>query len=98
LIVGPAVAAGRSATKADLVDWIDRNRRRWQDDLHAHGAILFRGFTGIAAAADFEDVALAVSPNLMDYVGGTSPRTKVKGRLRRRRKRRPAPSCRSIRR
>lgn len=48
--------------------------------LNTYGAILFRGFSGLATPDDFEDVATAVS-NLMDYVGGTSPRRAAKGHI-----------------
>lgn len=82
IIVGPADIDGTSAGKPQLIAWLRKNRRHWQHDLlHTHGAILFRGFAGMATADDFEDVALAISPNLVDYVGGTSPRLPVKGRI-----------------
>jgi alpha-ketoglutarate-dependent taurine dioxygenase len=81
-VLGPRDIGAPSATRQDLIDWIRRNRRHWQHDiLHHHGAMLFRGFGGMASADDFEDVATAVSTNLMDYVGGTSPRAPVKGRI-----------------
>jgi hypothetical protein len=82
LVLGPADIGRSSAAKPDLVAWICENRRHWQHELlYNDGAILFRGFAGMATPDDFVDVAMAVSPNLMEYVGGTSPRLPVKGRI-----------------
>jgi alpha-ketoglutarate-dependent taurine dioxygenase len=46
----------------------------------AQGALLFRGFT-LEDTTDFEAVVKAFGQDLLDYVGGISPRSRVKGKV-----------------
>ena len=46
-----------------------------------HGGVLIRHLKGVTTAQDFEAVIEAVTPNLRDYIGGTSPRSVVRGKI-----------------
>jgi alpha-ketoglutarate-dependent taurine dioxygenase len=59
-----------------LRDWISDNREQLLEKMQSHGAVLLRGFN-LRSAEDFERVAQVVSPNLMRYSGGDSPRERV---------------------
>lgn len=63
-----------------LADCLRIQRATLRDWLHAHGALLLRGF-GIADAAQFEAVCEAGTPGLIPYTGGGSPRTLVAGKV-----------------
>ncbi|MFW6050460.1 MAG: TauD/TfdA family dioxygenase [Myxococcota bacterium] len=69
LVLEPA--GDRSA--AALADGLGRNRSQVQQLLREHGALLLRGF-GIDTPEQFEQVALAIDPELEDEYLGTSPR------------------------
>jgi len=69
LVLQPAVE------DVDLAAWGENNRAKVEQDLFAHGAILFRGFP-LKGAEDFEQVAQALCPSLFgDY--GDLPREKA---------------------
>src|SRR5262249_17891191 len=57
----------------DLVAWAKDNLARIDRELLRHGAVLFRGF-GLREVDAFERFAQAVTPDLVDYVEGSSPR------------------------
>lgn len=48
--------------------------------LAARGAVLFRGFP-VGTAADFEQFARAITPALVDYEFGSTPRSRIQGRI-----------------
>src|SRR5919199_5407588 len=60
----------------NLLSWYSDNSELLEDKLLKHGAILFRGF-GVNTILAFENFVKSVSGNLMDYVDGNSPRTKL---------------------
>ena len=74
LLVEPAGA--NQASPFALINWVSDNRQALDAWLHRDGALLFRGF-GIDSPEMFHDVAAAVRPELMRYVGGDSPRDRV---------------------
>lgn len=77
----PLLAEPEGGASADaLIGWLKANRETFESWLLKHGAVLFRGF-GIEGPAEFEAVTCAVSPELLDYVEGDSPRTKVTGKV-----------------
>jgi amino acid adenylation domain-containing protein len=63
----------------DLADWASSHREVIESDLLKHGAILFRGFN-LNSAADFENVANAIHPNLFGEYGDL-PREGVSGKV-----------------
>lgn len=64
------------ATVEDLLWWYNANQPTITEKLQSHGAILWRGF-GINSPLLLDRVVRAVTGELMDYVDGNSPRTKV---------------------
>ncbi|HBL14320.1 MAG TPA: non-ribosomal peptide synthetase, partial [Cyanobacteria bacterium UBA11162] len=63
----------------DLADWASSHRELIETNLLKHGAILFRGFN-INSAAEFENVANAIHPNLFSEYGDL-PREGVSGKV-----------------
>jgi amino acid adenylation domain-containing protein len=63
----------------DLADWASSHREFIETNLLKHGAILFRGFN-LNSAADFENVANAIHPNLFGEYGDL-PREGVSGKV-----------------
>jgi alpha-ketoglutarate-dependent taurine dioxygenase len=70
LVVGPG------AEGVNLPAWADAHRAFIESELLKHGAILFRGFD-VASASRFEQLARAVTPELMDYYERAAPRVSV---------------------
>lgn len=70
--------ASRPMGAAALLElWTDH--REWLDmQLHQSGALLFRGF-GISEQGIFQSVIAQFKEQLLDYVDGNSPRTKIGG-------------------
>ncbi len=60
----------------ELAAWIGGNREWVADQLHRHGAVLFRGFT-VAGPEAFGRAARAFSPSLLDYMERAAPRTEI---------------------
>ncbi len=69
LLIQPAVE------DVDLAAWGQDNREKVEQELLAHGAILFRGFS-LKGAEDFEQVAQALCPTLFGEYGDL-PREKA---------------------
>jgi hypothetical protein len=49
--------------------------------LTVNGGLLVRGFQKLCNAADFERAILEIAPALRDYIGGTSPRSVIHGKI-----------------
>jgi len=60
----------------NLVNWAAKNREQTERQLSRHGALLFRGFK-IDGVSGFEQVARAISLELLDYRERSSPRSEV---------------------
>jgi alpha-ketoglutarate-dependent taurine dioxygenase len=60
-----------------LREWVSENLADVLEKLHNHGAILFRDFS-FNHINDFDRFAEVFCPTRLEYVGGNSPRTKVK--------------------
>ncbi|MBX9403191.1 TauD/TfdA family dioxygenase [Lysobacter sp. BMK333-48F3] len=60
----------------DAVAWLEQAMPRLEPQLHRCGALLFRGFA-LGDAEDFRRAVAAMAPQLRDYTGGTSPRSRV---------------------
>ena len=63
----------------DLADWAKNERQLIETNLLKHGAILFRGFH-INSVADFENLALAICPELFSEYGDL-PRQVASGKV-----------------
>jgi amino acid adenylation domain-containing protein len=60
----------------DLAYWIKQHRTEIEQELHTHGAVLFRGF-GIKDQATFLNVSKSWSDNSVEYTDRSSPRTRI---------------------
>lgn len=67
---------GTAATPEGLLDWWRANEVWVNDKLYTHGALLLRGF-GISEQPIFAQLTAALNEELLDYVDGNSPRTRV---------------------
>ncbi len=62
-------------------EWFCNMREEINHILNDTGALLIRGLNQIATAKDFQNIITILSSQLMDYIGGTSPRDSVYGRI-----------------
>jgi len=75
------VISGGDAPLAEILDWLGGATGNIERTLLEAGGLCLRGFERVATAADFSDVMAAIAPELMDYVGGTSPRDTLHGKV-----------------
>jgi alpha-ketoglutarate-dependent taurine dioxygenase len=59
-----------------FISWYRDNHNFVETKLSEHGAILFRGF-GIRSPSAFAGCVKSISDDLLDYIDGNSPRTKL---------------------
>jgi len=79
----PLVVKPRDSTITfkDFVSEVSKNQKFFKDNLLKYGAVLFRGFP-IEKAEDFQAVIDSMGTGkCVDYIGGDSPRNKVKGNI-----------------
>lgn len=69
-----------SPSCAALVTWTATNAEWMSAHLLRHGGLLFRGFD-VRTPEDFEQFAGLIAPRFLDYSRGTSPRSKVHGKV-----------------
>ena len=72
---------GANADLASVCEWLAGNGRELNEHVTRHGGVLVRGFDALRDATAFDQALRAAGAQLMDYVGGTSPRTQVTGRI-----------------
>jgi len=60
----------------DLISWYGNNRDFLERALLEYGAILFRGFA-VKAPSAYAKLVRSISRNLLDYIDGNSPRTRL---------------------
>lgn len=75
----PAVVRPGDAV-VDLAGWVAANREDLAGRLTDTGAILFRGFA-VTGTGDFERVAAAYSPDMVDYYERSTPRQVISGKV-----------------
>jgi hypothetical protein len=75
------ITAGRDAGVADIREWLADHEELYNERLDRDGAVLIRGFEHLRSAEDFEAVLRMLRGELLDYVGGSSPRRVVHGRI-----------------
>lgn len=67
--------------KAALLALLRGNLHRLNRQIGQQGALLLRGYDVLRSHDDFQDVLAAMDQPLMDYLGGTSPRSVVSGKI-----------------
>ncbi|WP_144638568.1 TauD/TfdA family dioxygenase [Bordetella genomosp. 13] len=75
------VREGAGASVEDIAAWLSERRERYDQQVRGYGALLLRGFSAPRGAVDFEALLEPTAPVLQDYVGGTSPRKVVRGKI-----------------
>src|SRR5262249_7124823 len=63
-----------------LLSWVQSNMRFIEEKLNEHGGILFRGF-GLETQSEFESFLSALSLDVMNYIEGATPRTKLSDKV-----------------
>jgi len=69
-----------SMENVNLLEWAAGNRELIEEQLLAHGAILFRGFS-VESPATFESFIKVTAGQLIEYSERSSPRSRVSGRV-----------------
>lgn len=64
----------------NIIKFIETNKQNLQENIHQYGGVLLRNFN-IRAVSEFNHVAQTISPNLLDYVNRSTPRTKLGGKI-----------------
>ncbi|MDP3561087.1 MAG: TauD/TfdA family dioxygenase [Legionellaceae bacterium] len=64
----------------DIIKFIEENKQTIQEKIHQCGGVLLRNFN-IRAVSEFNHLAQTISPNLLDYVNRSTPRTKLGGKI-----------------
>jgi len=72
---------GDSSSIDGIAEWMSEKRADITATLHTDGALVLRRFPQIQRPEDYQRVISAGFPHLRDYVGGSSPRTKLNGRI-----------------
>ncbi|PWA62396.1 2-oxoglutarate (2OG) and Fe(II)-dependent oxygenase superfamily protein [Artemisia annua] len=80
-VVFPTVITPKNNKNNDLKQIISDHKPWLESVLHETGAILFRGFSSVLSASEFNDVVEAFGFEELPYVGGAAPRTNVVGRV-----------------
>ncbi|MBS1851019.1 MAG: TauD/TfdA family dioxygenase [Acidobacteria bacterium] len=65
----------------ELLAWLTETTPQREEQLHRSGAILLRGFRAVKDAETFAEVVQRMAPQILDYAGGTTPRSAVSGKI-----------------
>lgn len=75
------VASEQPLNVAETLTWLEGACAAIHEEVLANGCLLITGLHAITTAQEFGLVAERLTPALRDYVGGTSPRSVVHGRI-----------------
>jgi alpha-ketoglutarate-dependent taurine dioxygenase len=75
------VTQGGDAEIETVLAWLREHRPMLREARDRHGAVLLRGFEAINSPERFATMLDVLAPELMDYVGGTTLRSSVVGRV-----------------
>lgn len=64
----------------NIVNWSQNNRHLIETNLLRHGSIFFQNFH-VTSVAEFEQFIKTVSPELMEYIYRSTPRTTINGQI-----------------
>lgn len=68
------------STRNNCLQWIKESKTAIEQMLLQHGGVLFRGWN-INSMSDFNDIANAICPRLLEYQYRSTPRTKIGGNI-----------------
>lgn len=72
---------GQTCEVDDICKWLAEQEPEISKILDSEGALVIRGFTSLTTPKDFDRAIRSISPDLRNYLGGTSPRRQVYGRI-----------------
>ncbi|MDP3706425.1 MAG: TauD/TfdA family dioxygenase [Legionellaceae bacterium] len=65
---------------ADIIQFVEANRHVIEQQIHTHGGILLRHFS-LRSVSEFNQLANVFSPNLLDYINRSTPRTRLGAKI-----------------
>ena len=71
----------RTASVDAVIDWFDKSSPDLRTELDRKGAFIIRGFEQMTQPEDYERFARTLCTDLVNYVGGTTPRRVVSGKI-----------------
>lgn len=77
---GPLVLESQAKTDFNPFDWVKENKLNIENYLLQHGGIILRNFN-IHSLSEFNRFVQSFSPDLLDYVYRSTPRTKLGGKI-----------------
>ena len=77
---GPLVLEAKDKPDFNSFEWFKENKLLLEDNILKHGGILLRNFN-IYSLSEFNRIVQILSPNLLDYVYRSTPRTKLGGKI-----------------
>ncbi len=77
---GPLVLEMQDKKAVNSIEWIKENKLSIENYLLEHGGILLRNFN-VSSVSEFNRIAQCFSPQLLDYVYRSTPRTKLGGKI-----------------
>ncbi|WP_394842174.1 TauD/TfdA family dioxygenase [Pendulispora brunnea] len=77
---GPFPSIVSPSGPGDLSDFAESIRAAVEEHLARQGAVLFRGFP-VRGPSDFERMVSFVTPDLLEYTFGSTPRSQLSGRI-----------------
>lgn len=75
------VTDGNDQKLDSICNWLVEHRDQIDNLINRSGALLIRGLNQLQNAVDFEAAMQIINPSLRDYIGGTSPREQVHGKI-----------------
>lgn len=64
----------------NVLDWVSKHKSLIENEILEHGGILFRGFN-LFSISEFNRFAQILSPDLLEYVYRSTPRTRLGGKI-----------------
>jgi alpha-ketoglutarate-dependent taurine dioxygenase len=77
---GPLVLEAQSKTTFDPFDYVKENKKLLESHLLKYGGILLRNFN-VYSLSEFNRMVQILSPDLLDYVYRSTPRTRLGGKI-----------------
>lgn len=75
------IMQGRASSPSMIAEWLREHNGLLREDLHRFGAILIKGFKSICDEGPFNTILSALGTPMADYVGGSTPRTRLLGNI-----------------
>nr|WP_198022358.1 TauD/TfdA family dioxygenase [Candidatus Paracaedibacter acanthamoebae] len=77
---GPLVLEAQGKTTFNPFEWVKENNSLLETYLLKHGGVLLRNFN-IYSMSEFNRIVQIISPELLDYMYRSTPRTRLGGKI-----------------